>query len=148
MLLPCTAMYCQGSIFQIQPRAAVWRFGGRWACFGNALPDACRFTCFNCHDLSMDSSCDYKIEQFWTVFPQDHHRPWICLRGSQQIFTIDSPHGGFSIGKIKHHLKQTQVSDPVFSHGKSQSRRGLKLKWSIQSAAGDIPSVFWAGHRR
>ena len=24
-----SAMYCQGSIFQIQPRAAVWRFGGR-----------------------------------------------------------------------------------------------------------------------
>jgi hypothetical protein len=32
------------------------------------------------------------------------------LKGSQKlkIFTIDFPNGGFSIGKIKHHLKQTQ----------------------------------------
>ena len=42
---------------------------------------------------------------------------WICLRGSPQkniiiyiyIFTIDSPNGGFSVGKIKNHLKQTHV---------------------------------------
>ena len=36
---------------------------------------------------------------------------WICLRGTQKITnisTIDSPNGGFPIGKIKNHLKQTQ----------------------------------------
>ena len=35
---------------------------------------------------------------------------WICLRGSQKITHINyrfPSHGGFSIGKIKHHLKQT-----------------------------------------
>ena len=38
---------------------------------------------------------------------------WICLRGAPQkkIFTIDSPNGRFSIGKIKNHLKQTQALD-------------------------------------
>ena len=77
-------------------------------------------------------------------------KTWICLRGPQKIEHIHyrfPSHGGFPIGKIKHHLKQNRENmlvAPVIHRWDSHFWVRLERLEVLGRVGGlGMPSVFW-----